>query len=91
MSEYWNRQEKVEMCLDIANKLRSFQNQQGIPVDLFQEHYSFVPKLKKIFADFIDDTKDYSGVLEFEEIGKHIKYHFPISKKKKATFVIKIK
>ena len=91
MSGYWNRQEKVEMCLDIANKLRSYQNQQGIQVDLFQEHYSFVPKLKKIFSDFIDDTKDYSGVLEFEEIGKDIKYHFPISKKKKATFVIKIK
>ena len=91
MEIYWNRQEKVEMCLDIAKKLRNFQNEQGTPVDLFQDHHSFVPKLKKIFADFIDDTKDYSGVLEFEEIDKQIKYHFPISKKKKATFVIKIK
>jgi hypothetical protein len=91
MSEYWNRMEKVEMCLDIAKKLKSFENPQGIPVDLFQDHYSFVLKLKNIFKQFIDDTKDYSGTLEFEEIGKQIKYHFPISKKKKATFVIKIK
>jgi len=91
MAGYWNRAEKVEMCLDIAKKLRCFENQQGVPVDLFQDTYSFVPRLKNIFKEFIDDTKDYSGTLHFEEIGKQIKYHFPISKKKKATFVIKIK
>ncbi len=91
MSGYWNRQEKVEMCLDIAKKLKNFQNEQGITVDLFREEYSFVGKLKKIFSEFINDTKDYSGTLDFEEINKQIKYHFPISKKKKATFVIKIK
>ena len=91
MSVFYNQKEKTEICLDIAKKLKFFKNEHGIEVDLFKNDYSFVAKLKGIFTDYIKKTQDYSGLLEFEEIGKQIKYHFPIAKPKKATFVIKIK
>ena len=91
MSEFYTYTEKIEICVDIAKKLKFFENDKGISVDLFNENYTFIPKLKQIFSEYIKNTRDYSGVLEFEEIGKQIKYHFPVSKKKKATFVIKVK
>ena len=90
MSEFYNQKEKIEICVDIAKKLKFFENEKG-SVNLFNECYTFVPKLKDIFSNYIKDTRDYTGVLDFEEIGKQIKYYFPVSKKKKATFVIKVK
>ena len=89
--DHYTQKEKVEICVDIAKKLKFYQNENGEPVNLFNENYTFVPKLKKIFADYIKENKIFSGKLEFEEIGKQIKYEFPISRKKKAVFVIKIK
>ena len=91
MSSFYNQKEKTEKCFDIAKKLKFFENSNGISVNLFNETYTFIPKLKQIFSDYIKNTSDYSGILEFEEIGKQIKYHFPVSKSKKAIFVIKIK
>ena len=87
--ETYTEKEKIEICVDIAKKLKFFKNKNGT-VNLFNESYLFVPKLKKIFADYIKGDSDYSGILDFEEIGKKIKYNFPISKNKKATFVIKM-
>ena len=89
-SDFYNYNEKVEICTDIAKKLKFFKNDKGISVNLFNENYTFIPKLKKIFSEYIKDTRDYSGILEFEEINKQIKYHFPVSRKKKATFLIKM-
>jgi hypothetical protein len=86
---FYNIEEKTQICLDIAKKLKNFENDKGC-VNLFDGTYSFVPKLKKIFSEYIKGTRDYSGTLDFEEIHKKIVYHFPISKKKKATFVIKV-
>jgi len=63
---YYTEKEKVEICLDISKKLKFFENHQGVIVNLFNNNYSFIPKLKEIFAKYIKDTKDYSGVLEFE-------------------------
>jgi len=87
----YSEKEKLEICVDIAKKLKFYENQSGVTVNLFNENYTFIPKLKKIFSEYIKDTKDYSGTLDFEEIDKQIKYHFPISRKRKATFIIKIK
>ena len=91
MTNFYKTQEKTEIWFDITKKLKSFQNSNGITVDLFNENYSFVPKLKKVFTDYIKNTQDYSGTLDFEEIGKTIKYHFYVAKPKKATFLIKLK
>ena len=87
---FYTEKEKLEICLDISNKLRNYENKNG-SVNLFNDCYTFIPKLKKIFQLYIKGTQDYRGTLEFEEIGKNIVYHFPVSKKKKAVFMIKIK
>lgn len=86
-----NQLEKTKICIDIANRLKNFKNEQNISVNLFNENYTFVPKLKKIFNEYIHGSTYYKGKLEFEEIGKYIEYHLPISKNKNPLFVIKLK
>ena len=87
---YYSEKEKVEICLDIAKKLKFYENKDGMKVNLFNDSYSFIKKLKQVFNDYIKGTRDYRGVLEFEEIGKKINYFLPVSKKKLATFSIKM-
>jgi hypothetical protein len=86
----YSEKEKVEICLDISNKLRNYKNKDNLTVNLFSESYTFVPKLKEIFQKYIKGISDVSGTLEFEEIGKQIVFHFPVTRKKKAKFVIKM-
>ena len=85
---FYSEKEKIEICLDIAKKLKFFENKNGT-INLFNESYTFVPKLKKIFQEYIKGTSDFKGTLEFEELGKIINYHFSINKK--AVFIIKLK
>jgi hypothetical protein len=82
--------EKVAICTDIGFKLKNFENKKG-KVNLFNENYTFVSKLKQIMNDYIKGDQEYSGTLLFEEINKKIKYSFPVNKSKKPLFVIKIK
>ena len=46
--EYLTQLDKVKITVDIANKLRNFEGPNG-KVNLFNEEYSFVKTLKKIF------------------------------------------
>ena len=87
----YTQSEKVGICLDISNKLKNFTNSNGVAVNLFNDNYTFISKLKSIFNDYIKGSIEYRGTLEFEEIGKNIEYHFPINKKQKPLFVIRIK
>ena len=87
---FYSEKEKVEICLDIAKQLKFFENKNGT-INLFNDTYTFVPKLKTIFKEYIKGVSDFKGTLEFEELGKVINYHFPIAKKKKAVFMIKLK
>jgi hypothetical protein len=82
--------QKLEICLDITNKLKKYTNPQGVEINLFNDQFSFVPKLKAKFAEYIKGVSDVSGTLDFEEINKKIVYHFPVSKKRKAKFHIKL-
>ena len=87
--EFYTEREKVEICVDISKKLKFFENKNGT-VNLFNDTYSFIPKLKQLFKDYIKGTSDLKGSLRFEEIDKEIIYHFPVSKRKKAIFRIKL-
>jgi hypothetical protein len=87
--EYYSQEEKIEICTDIANRLKRFQGQHG-PVNLFNESYSFVKPLKKIFNDYIHGNTYFKGTLEFVEIGKTIEYHFPLTRNHNPLFVIKM-
>ena len=88
--EFYSQSEKIEICTDIATKLKNFEGKNG-KVNLYNDVYTFIPKLKQIMNEYIKDNKEYSGKLVFEEIGKNINYTFPVKKTKKALFVIKIK
>ena len=88
---FYSQKEKITLCTDIANNLKNFKNEQGIPVNLFNENYSFVKILKSIFNEYIHGDNYFKGTLVFEEIGKNIDYHLPLTKNFKPLFVIKIK
>ena len=90
MENTYSQQEKVKICMDIIFKLKNFKNPQNIPVDLFNENYTFVKIIKNIFNDYIRGDTYFKGTVEFEEIGKQINYHLPLTKNHKPLFVIKM-
>ena len=90
MENTYSQQEKVKICMDIIFKLKNFKNPQNIPVDLFNENYTFVKTIKTIFNDYIRGDTYFKGTVEFEEIGKQINYHLPLTKNHKPLFFIKI-
>ena len=71
--------------LSILDKWHQF------PVDyLWDDKYTFVPKLKQIFNDYIHGDKTFKGKVEFEEIGKFIEYRLPNMNNKTPLFVIRM-
>ena len=48
--EYLTTSQKLQITLDIVQKLRAFEGPHG-PVNLFNDEYSFVQELKKIFKE----------------------------------------
>ena len=87
--EYLTSSQKLQITLDIVQKLRAFEGPHG-PVNLFNDEYSFVPELKKIFKEYIKSDKQFKGTLEFKEIGKFIEYRLPIMNTKQPLFVIRM-
>jgi hypothetical protein len=88
---YYSQKEKLEIVLDIVTKLKNYSGKGGVIVDLYNDNYSFVPKFKSICNEYIKGESPFKGSLQFLEIDKVIKYYFPINKKEKAYFIIKIK
>jgi hypothetical protein len=92
--KFRSREERLEIVLDIAKKLRNYTLVNGNTMDLYQDTYSFISELKNIFNDFVkqDDMLplDYSGILRFEEIGKDIEYVLPATYSKEPLFVIRM-
>lgn len=87
---YYTAQEKLEIVMDMVSKLRYYKNDRGEPVNLMNEHFSFVSKLKEIMNKYVrEDGSEFKGYLEFEEIGKKLEYYFPASNKKDPTLVIR--
>ena len=66
MENTYSQQEKVKICMDIIFKLKNFKNPQNIPVDLFNENYTFVKIIKNIFNDYIRGDTYFKGTVEFE-------------------------
>jgi hypothetical protein len=92
--KFRSREERLEIVLDIAKKLRNYTLVNGNTMDLYQDTYSFISELKNIFNDFVkqDDMLplDYSGILRFEEICKDIEYVLPATYSKEPLFVIRM-
>ena len=88
--ENYTIEEKTNICLGIAESLKNYSGKNG-NVNLFNDSYTFVPELKKIFKEYIHGEKYFKGVLHFVEIDKKIDYHFPLTKNHKPLFVIRMK
>lgn len=91
---YYSKMERLNIVLDIVNKLKNFETTQKTIINLYDENMcSFISNLKIIFDSYVkqDETKltDYKGELLFEEINKNIIYYLPVKKKDKPLFVIK--
>ena len=87
---YYTSQEKLEIVIDMVSKLRYYKNDRGEPVNLMNEQFTFVCKLKEIMNKYVrEDGSEFKGFLEFEEIGKKIEYYFPASNKRDPTLVIR--
>jgi hypothetical protein len=87
---YYKPQEKLVIVMDMVSKLRYYKNDRGEPVNLMNEHFTFVSKLKEIMNKYVrEDGSEFKGFLEFEEIGKKIEYDFPASNKRDPTLVIR--
>lgn len=102
MSNYRSKSDRVDIVLNIVRQLKMFPNPNPHikdTVDLYQDDYSYVTKLKQVFTNYIkqDDEhpetmKEYRGVVFLEEtLKKDIEYILPIHKKKEPLFVIRMK
>ena len=67
--EQLSQLEKLQITLDIVHKLKTFEGPNG-KANLFNESYSFIKELKKIFNDYIHSDRIFKGRLEFKEIDK---------------------
>lgn len=89
-NDNYTRSEKVEICLNIANSLKNYRGKDDTPVNLFNENYSFVSGLKKMFNDYIHGDTYFRGTIDFVEIGKKIDYHLPLTRQHQPLFVIRM-
>ena len=87
----YTKKERLNIILDIINKLKQFNLNDGSTIDLYNSNYSFINEFKLITNKYINDGIPNKGILEFEEIGKKIEYNFPEKNYKKPLFVIRMK
>ena len=85
----YTQTEKIEICKEIATRLKEFEGPQG-KVNLYNDSFSFVPQLKALFKEYIHGNTFFKGTLSFEEINKQINYHLPLTKNHSPLFVIRI-
>jgi hypothetical protein len=90
-SNNYTQKERLEIVLDIMNKLKKFKLNNGDTIDLYNSDYSFVKEFKLITSQYIKDGNAYNGILDFKEIQKKIEYSLPQKNYKKSLFVIRIK
>ena len=88
--------ERLEIVLQIVNKLKNFQSKNNTTINLYNANlYHFITELKQIFDKYIKleepNLNNYKGILYFEEINKNIEYFLPCRKNAKPLFVIKSK
>jgi hypothetical protein len=86
--------ERLQIVLQIVNKLKNFRCENNAIIDLYNENLChFITELKQIFDKYIKQEEpnliDYQGILYFQEINKNIEYFLPCRKNVEPLFVIK--
>ena len=91
LNNNYDKNERLQIVLDIINKLKKFKLNDNSIIDLYNSNYSFINIFKEITNKYIKDGIAQKGIIEFEEIGKKIEYNFPQKNYKKPLFVIRMK
>ena len=95
MNNYYSQKERLEIVLNITNKLKNYELKNGKTINLYNENLcEFIKELKEITNKYIkqdeNNLKEFKGKLKFTEINKTIEYIFPIIKNIEPLFVIRM-
>lgn len=95
MKSFYTQKERLQLILDITNKLKKYKLKNGYIIDLYNENLcEFIKEFKKITRNYIkqdeNNLHEFKGKLEFIEINKTIEYIFPIDKNIEPLFVIRM-
>ena len=95
MKSFYTQKERLQLILDITNKLKKYKLKNGYTIDLYNENLcEFIKEFKKIKKNYIkqdeNNLHEFKGKLEFIEINKTIEYIFPIDKNIEPLFVIRM-
>jgi len=104
------KEERVKIVIDIIKKLRyfprsdfyhknqDFKTTEDIYINLYNEEFPAIQKLKVVFNEYINQKDSepntmysMSGKIEFEEINKYIEYLLPIKSYSNPIFALKKK
>lgn len=92
-SKMRNKKERLEVVLEIAKKLREFPTSTGTTIDLYNGYYDAIHEIKSVFNQYVnqDDTQliEFSGNIDFPELGRKIEYVLPIEKRINSLFVLR--
>lgn len=94
----YTRLERLQIVLDITNKLKNFPTSSGIgTLDLYNMESNAIHELKEVFKQYINQNTNqnengsigYSGKIYFDEIKRTIEYILPIKNNVKPVFVLR--
>lgn len=96
VSKLRNKQERVEVVLEICRKLREFPTYIGTTIDLYNSYYDAIHEIKAVFNQYVnqDDSQPkrlngFSGKIYFPELGRTIEYILPIKRGVNSLFVFR--
>lgn len=87
-----NTKERLQIVLDIAQKLRNFPSADGCrTVDLYNEAFPAIAQLKKVFHEYVrnESGNSLAGKIRFPEIHKTIEYILPVKSHVEPVFVLR--
>lgn len=92
---FLSKKERLQIVLDIVNKLKNFKLKNGNTINLYNEELcDFIKEFKQICNNYIkqedDNVNEFKGILNFVEINKKIEYKLPNKNINDALFVIRI-
>jgi single-stranded DNA-specific DHH superfamily exonuclease len=95
MTNYYSRNERLEIVLNIVKKLKNYELKNGSTINLYNENLcEFIKEFKEITNNYIkqddNNVKEFKGKLKFTEINKTIEYRLPSNKNKEPLFVIRM-
>lgn len=92
MVQYYTKQERLQIVLNIINQLKNYECPDGEIIDIFKDSYSYKNEFQKLLNDYVkqdeNNLKEFNGKIFFEEIGRYLQYKLPIKTYKKYEIIL---